>query len=217
MLQMTCPNCEGLIKSLLLVEVEAIGCPHCKENVPVRNVVVATKNFSMHRADLIKRIAHYKKLLRDVEKEIAQAEAGGQDTDKSRKSAASLRASLKDLLLAARDNFRLNMSYDLYVQIDFGSKKRLARLVNISSTGAAIELIDRGPVPDNATAVQFLLLLPGSQDSLGLAATVVWSRKLGAGKFFDSITMGVRFQELGQEIRTRIWDFIVSSETSDQQ
>lgn len=215
MLQMTCPNCEGLIKSLLLVEVQDIECPQCREQVPVRNVVVATKNFSMHREDLLKRISHYKKLLRDIEKEIAQGEASGQDTDKSRKSAASLRTSLKDLLLAARDNFRLNMSYDLYVQIDFDGKKRLARLVNISSTGAAIELIDRGPVPVNATAVQLQLLLPGSQDSFPLAATVVWSRKLDAGKFVDSITMGVRFQVLGKETRASIWDFIVTSETSD--
>lgn len=214
MLQMTCSHCEGVIKSLLLVEAEEIECPRCKATVPVKNVVVATKNFSMQREDLLNRISHYKKLLREVEKEIAQEQGAGNNTGRSRKSADSLRASLKDLLLAARDNFRLNMSYDLYVQINFANQKRLARLANISSTGAAIELVDRGAIPQNHSAIEFVLLLPGSLESLCLSATVIWSRKLGSGQVHDSITMGVKFRALDAATRERIWDFIVNSETS---
>jgi phage FluMu protein Com len=214
MLQMTCPHCDGLIKSLLLVELQEIECPQCKEIVTVKNVVVSTKNFSMQREDLIKRISHYKKLLRDIEKDIAQGDGKDNNTDSARKSSDALRASLKDLLLAARDNFRLNMSYDLYVQINFGINKRLAKLVNISSIGAAIVLVDRGPVPENNSVIKFQLLLPDSQESLSFSATVVWSKKLSAGEFSDSSTMGVKFQDLDQETRECICDFIVTSETS---
>jgi phage FluMu protein Com len=69
MLQMSCTHCDGLIKSLLLVEGQEIECPQCKEIVTVENVVVSTKNYSMQREDLMKRISHYKKLLRDIENE----------------------------------------------------------------------------------------------------------------------------------------------------
>lgn len=214
MLQMTCSHCDGLIKSILLAEVQEIECAHCKQIVPVRNVVVSTKNFTMHREDLINRVSHYKKLLRDVEDEVAQAGGNENNTDRAKNSSDNLRASLKDLLLAARDNFRLNMSYDLFVQIDFGINKRLARLANISSTGAAIELVDRGPVPENHSVIKFQLLLPGSRESLSFSATVVWSKKLATSEFSESITMGVKFQNLDQETRACIWDFIVTSETS---
>jgi phage FluMu protein Com len=214
MLHMTCSHCDGLIKSLFLVELQEIECPQCKEIVTVKNVVVSTKEFTMQREDLINRISHYKKLLRDVEKDIAQGDGKENNTDSARKSSDTLRASLKELLLAARDNFRLNMSYDLYVQINFGINKRLAKLVNISATGAAIVLVDRGPVPENNSAIKFQLLLPGSQESLSFSVTVVWSKKLSSGKFSDSITMGVKFQDLDQETRECICDFIVTSETS---
>ena len=41
MLQMNCSNCDGLIKSALLAEVQVIECPQCVEIVAVKNVVVS--------------------------------------------------------------------------------------------------------------------------------------------------------------------------------
>ncbi len=211
MLQMNCPMCDGLIKSPLLVERLEIECPQCRENVKVHNVVVSTKQFSMQRTDLVNRISNYKKLLSDVENEIEQGKKVGNVT---RDSADSLRSSLKELLLAARDNFRLNMSYGLYVQINFDSNERLARLVNISSTGAAIEFTDRGPLPENNTEIKLQLLLPGYAASLSLLARVIWSRKLAKDTTSQSVNMGVQFKDLDQETRACIWAFIVESETS---
>ncbi len=214
MLQMNCPKCNGLIKTPLLVELLDIECPQCRENVKVHNVVVSTKNFSMQRNDLIKRISHYKKLLKDVEKEIEQGENDQKTTENSRKSADNLRSSLKDLLLAARDNFRLNMSYDLYVQINFDGDKRLARLVNISSTGACIELVDRGQLPGNNTEIQLQLLLPGDSESLSFLARVVWSRNLAKDSTNKNVNMGIQFKDIDVQARECIWNFIVDAETS---
>lgn len=211
---MNCPRCNELIKTPILVELLDIECPQCRENVKVHNVVVSTKNFSMQRNDLIKRISHYKKLLKDVEKEVEHGENDQKSTENSRKSAANLRSSLKELLLAARDNFRLNISYDLYVQINFDSNERLARLVNISSTGACIELVDRGLLPGNNTEIKFQLLLPGDSESLSFPARVVWSRNLAKDTTSNNINMGVQFREIDEQARECIWNFIVDAETS---
>ncbi len=216
MLEMNCPRCNGLIKSPLLIELKTVDCSQCHENVEVKNVVVATKNFSMQRNDLTSRISHYKKLLRDVEKEIK-----GHNTDENLKknrpnSAENLRSSLKELLLAARDNFRLNMSYDLYVQINFDNHKRLARLLNISSTGAAIQLTGRGQVPEHNSQIKLELLLPGYAETLPLLARVVWSRKPANDTPSQSVEVGLQFISIDEETRACIWDFIVDSETSGQ-
>jgi hypothetical protein len=214
MIQMNCPKCNGLIKSPLLVELPEIECPQCRVNVKVHNVAVSTKNFFMQRNDLIKRIFNYKKLLEEVEKEIEQGKKDQDSTENTRKSADDLRSFLKDLLLAARDNFRLNMSYDLYVQINFDGDKRFAKLVNISSTGACIELVDRGQFPGNNTEIKFQLLLPGDKESLSLLARVICNRIVAKDTTSQSVNVGVQFKDIDEEVRSCLWNFIVDAETS---
>jgi hypothetical protein len=118
----------------------------------------------------------------------------------TKKFSTGLRSSLKNLLLAARDKFRLNkshvldaqtsydidkriakllrrddfrldMSYDLYVQIDFDNNKRLARLLNISSIGASIEFAGRGQLPENTSGKDLLLPEANSEINLQLPMT----------------------------------------------
>jgi len=161
----------------------------------------------------------------------------------SKKFSISLRSSLKNLLLAARDkfqlnklhnldaqtkydidkrlakllkrdDFRLNMSYDLYVQINFDNNKRLARLINVSSTGAAVEFAERGQVPENNSETKFQLLLLGYAETLSFLARVVWSRKQTMDTLSPSITMGLQFRKIDEETRACLWDFIVNTETS---
>lgn len=155
----------------------------------------------------------------------------------------SLRSSLKNLLFAARDKFRLNkshildaqinydtgqrlakllrrddfrlgMSYDLYVQINFDSTKRLARLLNISSIGAGIEFAEQGQLPEDDSEIQLQLPLSGCEESLSLLGRVVWRRIPGKDTISPSITMGVRFKDIDEETRACLWDFIVNAETS---
>jgi hypothetical protein len=68
--------------------------------------------------------------------------------------------------LLRRDDFRLDMSYDLYVQINFDSNKRLARLLNISSIGAGIEFAERGQLAKDNSEIN--LQLPENNSEINL-------------------------------------------------
>ena len=119
MLQMNCSNCDGLIKSALLAEVQVIECPQCVEIVAVKNVVVLPPPISIS--------SYLKNFLRSV-KVIFQLNKYN-NFDLKTKYVISER--LPKLLL--RDDFRLKISHDLYGQINFDENKRLARLLNISN------------------------------------------------------------------------------------
>jgi hypothetical protein len=106
------------------------------------------------------------------------------------------------------------MSYDLYVQINFDSTKRLARLLNISSIGAGIEFAEQGQLPEDDSEIQLQLPLSGCEESLSLLGRVVWRRIPGKDTISPSITMGVRFKDIDEETRACLWDFIVNAETS---
>lgn len=162
----------------------------------------------------------------------------------SRKFSTGLRSSLKSLLLAARDKFRLNkshvldaqtsydidkriakllrrddfrldMSYDLFVQIDFDSHKRLARLLNISSIGASIEFTERGQLPEDKSEINLQLPVTGDTEPLSLLGKVVWSRIPTKDTILPSVTMGVQFEDVDEETRAGLWAFIVNAETAD--
>ena len=70
MLQMDCPNCDGVIKSQFLADLSTIECDQCKSTIPVKDVFVSTKSFVMHREDFLNRTFRFQKLLREVEKEL---------------------------------------------------------------------------------------------------------------------------------------------------
>ena len=105
---------------------------------------------------------------------------------------------------------------DLYVQINFDGDKRLASLVNISSTGACVELVDRGQYPGNNIEIELQLLLPGKSESLSLLARVVWSRNLSKDTTSKSVNVGVQFKETDEQARECLWSFIVDAETATQ-
>ena len=202
MLQMNCSNCDGLIKSPLLSEVQVIECPQCEEIVGVENVVVSTKNFSISlRSSLKDLLLAARDKFRLNKSHILDVQTSG---DINKRLARLLK----------RDDFRLNMSDDLYVQINFDSNKRLAKLLNLSSTGAAIEFAKHGQLPEDNSETKFELLLPGYTESLSLLAKVVWSRMPEKDTISQSIAMGVQFKDIEEEIRACLWDFIVDAETS---
>ena len=204
MLQMNCSHCEGLIKSPLLAEVQVIECPQCAEIVGVKNVVVSTGTFSSS--------------LRSSLKDLLVSARDKFRLNKSRDATVQSNFDLNKRLarLLKRDDFRLNLSDDLYVQVNFDHNKRFARLLNISSTGAAIEFLERGQVPEEQSDIKFQLLLPGYEESILLLARVVWSRKNACHAISQSITTGVQFLGIDEEIRTCLWDFIVAAETAPQ-
>ncbi len=123
-----------------------------------------------------------------------------------------------------RDDFRLGLPYDLYVQINFDQHKKLARLLNISPLGAGVEFIERTrprepdaeistPLPENNAEINLLLPLPGETEPLSLVGNVIWSKIPEKGTLFPSIPMGVKFKNIDEQTRESLWDFIVNSDT----
>ena len=214
MFEMECPDCNNVIKSPLLVELQSVDCSQCNKSVTVKDVVVSTKSFSIQRKDLLSRISLYKRLLGEVEKEMQSMNKEEKVATQTKNSVDSFRSFLKDLLLGARDNYRLEISHDFYVEVTYDNKSRLARLVNLSSKGAAIEILERGQLPQNNAIIGLQLLLPGHAEPLSLHATVAWGRKSPEGSKAEPVKMGLRFRNLDEKTQACLWDFIVNAELS---
>lgn len=202
MLQMNCQNCGGLIKSPLLAEVQLFVCPQCKEIVVVKDVVISTKKRSIALRASLQNLLNSarEKFLKNRLSNLCTHE--NQDIDK------------RLAMLLRREDFRLKMSYDFLVQVKFKSHKISAKLLNISSTGAAIEFFEQGQLPENGSETEFQLLLTGHPDPLALLARVVWTSKPTKGAISPVVTMGLQFKKIDQKTRSCLWDFIVNAETS---
>lgn len=211
MLMMNCPKCEAVIKSPFLAEIKHIECSQCREHVEVNDVFVSTKGFTMSRDELISRISHYKKLLFEVENELKSKTDDEGVSTISQKKANSFRAILKELMLAARDNFRLDLPYDLYVEMNYDNNKRLGTLINISAQGASIEILERDQMPRNKSEIKLQLLLPKFSEPLSLFATVVWLKKVARDAKSQYVNIGVQYKNLDAKTHACLWNFIVET------
>ena len=217
MLLMNCPKCDGAIKSPFLAEVKSVDCWQCKEEVKVQNVFVSTKGFTMSREDLINRISHYKKLLEETENELQATVKEGTTKTKPQESDKSFHSILKALMLGARDNFRLDMPYDLYVELVCDDNKRLGRLINICAQGADIEFVHREELPQAGTEIKLSLLLPESAEPLSLPAKIVWTRKSRKDMHSQHVNIGVHYNNLDKKTHACLWGFIVKTSSSHHQ
>ena len=202
MLQMDCPNCGKRIESPLLVEVQLFVCPECEEIILVEDVVISSPTTSANLRSSLK------SLLISARDKFRFNKFN--DTDLQTKINVNDR--LRRLL--RREDFRLKMAYDFLVQISFCGIKKPAKLLNISSTGAAVEFFEDGQLPERNSEAKFQLLLPGSSEPLALLARVVWVRKPENGTLPPAVTMGLQFKHIDGQASSCLWDFVVNSETS---
>lgn len=177
-------------------------CPQCKEIVEVKDVVISTPTKSL------KLKSSLRKLLSSAKEKIQRSKADNLDLQTKYAIDQRLARFLR------RDDFRLSLSHELFVQIKFGTTKRSARLLNISSTGAAVELFELGQLPEKDSEIIFNLLLPGQEEALTILARDVWSGKLEKDTVSPKITMGLQFKDMNEATRSYIWEFIVNAETS---
>jgi hypothetical protein len=217
MLLINCPKCDVDIKSPFLAEIELIECWQCKEEVKVKDIFVSTKGFTMSRKDLIRRISHYKKLLEETENELKAVGKGGGTAIKSQKRDKSFHAILKDLMLGARDNFRLDMPYDLYIELECDDNKRLGRLINICAQGAAIEFVERDKLPQAESEIKLSLLLPESEEPLFLPAKIIWTGESRKDARSQYINIGVHYNNLDKKTHDFLWGFIVETTSPPHQ
>ncbi len=201
MLQMTCNHCGGLIQSPHLAEVELFLCPQCEEIIVVDGVVIAPQEPS----------SRFRSTLKDLL--CSAKEKFRRNRSKSSELKSKFEIDKRLARLLERDDFRLNLSEDYFVQISFGKYKRSARLLNISSTGVAVEFFELGEFPEKEAETEFQLTLPGQTKPISLFARVIWIGKPNKDIESPTITIGMQFQDINQQTRSLLWDFIVEAET----
>ena len=198
---MNCQNCGRLIESPLLSEVQLFVCPGCEEVVVVKDVVISNKKTPVALRSTVRNLLLNARDKFKFNKSSNLDIQVKQDIDK------------RLAMLLRRDDFRLKMSHDFLVQMYFGNNKISAKLLNISSTGAAVEFFEQGQLPKDNPEIKFQLRLPEHSEPLSLLARVVWSRKPTEGTISPTVIMGLQFKNIDEKTRTRFWDFIVNAET----
>jgi hypothetical protein len=202
MLQMNCQNCGRLIKSPLLAEVQLFMCPRCEEIVIVKDVVISKPETPSTLRHMLKNL-----LLSAKEKFRYNKFSESEIQNK-------IEINKRLAILLKREDFRLSMSHDIHVKITYNNSKTSARLLNISSTGAAIEFFVTDEVPEDNSETIIRLLLPEQTEPLTLLARIVWSRKTTTGATSPTVTLGLQFKNIDEKTRSSLWDFIVNNETS---
>lgn len=210
MLKMKCPKCDEMIVSALLSEIDTVGCGHCKEVVPVGDVLIYAEGFTFHRNDLVKRLFRYKTLLNEVRKEREMLEKSTDASDESKKSLDRFLQALEEVMAGARNHLRLDFSDRLPVRFRCNEQIQTGFLSNLSMSGACIELSPKTAYPKKKAPISVCLSLPGCNDDFTLPAVVSWiNKEKTAARKANSI--GVEFKSLNQKVVDILWDFIASA------
>ena len=118
---------------------------------------------------------------------------------------------LQELLIGARSNYRLEIPNGLPIEMNYNNDKRTARLVNLSTVGASLELDISGELPRNKAEIKLQLALPDTAVSLSTLAKIVWIRKVTKDADSQRFQIGVKFMNLDEKIRDTLWNYIVAS------
>lgn len=200
MLKMKCPQCQEMIVSALLSDMEQIPCEHCHEIVPVTDVMVFAEGFTFHRNDLIKRLFRYKTLLTEINKERELLEKSPGASDEGKKSLGRFAQALAEVMAGARNNLRIDFADPVPLRFKLNAQNQMGNLVNLSTSGACIALNGQSVPPKKKIPLTVEFLLPGCDYPFALPGTVSWVKKGG--------TIGVEFNTLEQECYNTLWEFI---------
>lgn len=211
MLQMNCPNCNGVIQSHFLADVAIIKCDGCLETVPVKDVFVTTKSFVMHREDFLNRTFRFQKLLREVEKELLLLTNNQQASPKSLESLEQFYASLQELLAGARNNYRMDILADVKVEIIDGNSQCEGRLLNLSTSGVSIELMAFDKLPRIKSVVDIVFPFPEFSEHLYARARIVWTKDHANSDRPHHAIIGATFVDMDENGRNCIWNYILDN------
>ena len=208
MLQTNCPKCKGVIESPFLNELKSAKCDQCQKIVTVGDVFVATGGFTVHREDLRKRISRYERLLKEAEEERSIMASDDTVSSETNQSFDQFCLAIRELLVGARSHFRLKMTCDLYVQISADNHESKAKLIDISTEGASLEFEMFANLLRSKSSITLQITLPESQEPISALAKVAWVRRMTRESAGDHYRIGVKFVDLDEKARTRIWSFI---------
>ncbi len=207
---MMCPNCHELIISSLLAEIDEITCHYCKDDVPVRNILISARGMTMNRNDLLKSFFRYKKLLTEVVEERAAMDGDEEFLKTSKKSADQFIETLEEMMAGARDNYRLQFSLTVPVRINYDGKVQSGWLVNISMVGACIETENIYVIPSIGSIVSLEFSLPGHNSKFSMAGMIAWIKDVENGTEIAH-DIGIKFMDLNDQARTDLWHLISAS------
>ena len=208
MLQMQCPNCKELIKSPFLAELSTIECHQCKENIPVKDVYITTKNFTMHRGDFLDRSFRFQKFLKEVEKERILMANSDSVSKKSLESIEQIYSSLQELLAGARSSYRMEITCDLQAEVNDNNKISKGRVLNLSTEGASIQLMAFDNIPRKKSELKVNFSIPELSEKLCTDAKVVWTKEQIGGHDSESAIIGVTFIDIDEHTQSCIWNYI---------
>ena len=134
MLLTNCPKCKGVIESPYLNDLKSVKCGQCQEIVTIENVFVATNELTIDREDLYNRISRYESLLREVEKERALMANDKRVAKETHQSFDQFSLTLQELLEGAKSHYRLKITCDLSLQMDFDNNKSKVKLIDFFFT-----------------------------------------------------------------------------------
>jgi hypothetical protein len=211
MLQMSCPNCKGVVNSHFLAEVTTIACGQCKANIPVQDVYIATPYFTIHRDDFVNRTFRFQKLLRDVEIERLLQAKDHTASAKSIECLEQFHSSLHELLDGARDSYRLEIPSDVYVEVNALSRIIRGKLLNLSVDGCSIGFEKIETVPREKSELNIEFFFNGLAEILNTQAKVLWTKKQPEADGSLSTSIGVTFTGIDENTRSCIWNYIINN------
>lgn len=211
MLQMSCPNCNGVVSSLFLADVETVECSQCKKNIPVSNITITAQHFTVNREDFLRRTFRFQRLLREVEKDLLLMSKDQGTSKKSMEKLEQFRDSLQELLDGARDSYRMEIPSDLYVEVNAQNNIIRGKLLNLSAEGCSIELLMYDTIPRKGSEVNIEFFFPESSEALNTRAKVIWSNGQLRKNDSESATVGLTFTKLNETTRDTIWNYIINN------
>jgi hypothetical protein len=158
----------------------------------------------MDREILLKRLRHYRGLLKEIERE---AQGKSSSSDNSQDSKQKYHAALRELLSAARGNYRLPIEESITLSVEMNKSSSTGVLLNLSTNGAAVRLINAVKPPMKNADAKLFFSLPGSVDSFTISVKTAW-----AGTYESKcgdIVLGVTFKDVNESIQNDIWNYIV--------
>jgi Tfp pilus assembly protein PilZ len=164
----------------------------------------------MYRDTLLSRIRHYRDLLKEVEREKMSLGNSDDSSTVAQQSLNQTYTALRELLEASRENYRLKISQDLPLDIEWEGSLANGSLLNLCTNGAAIKSKRLHGSPQKGSEVKLRLALPENTEPLSIDAKIAWVKKSKQDEEQNNISVGVSFVNLNEKARACIWDYILA-------
>jgi len=205
MLKMKCPSCENEIISPLLAERQHINCPTCKEEVPVKDIIVYSNGLSYDRSQLRTQLYRYKDLLSAAWKDYEQLKNSPEANSKRRLSSERFVATLEEIMAGARNTYRAEMIQEYFVTYQCGQLKGFALLLNLSTDGACIQTTNND-FPVKKQDILLSLSVPECPTPLAINGKVAWSKLPGDSS--KNHRIGIQFNQVDSDSKSCLRTFI---------